>query len=210
MKRITLLLTAMLLMCLSAVARTQLSGAEAESVAARINAAASKIKSMECTFQQKKSLSIMRDEMKSQGRMWYSAPACLRWEYTSPYTYAFVMNGDRVKTVNSRGSKTIDLNTSKLFRSIANIMMQTVTGKCLGKGSDFTAVIYQEKDTWECVLTPRRKNLRAMFASVTLTVSRSKEMVTAITMREAGGDVTVITFGDTRINTKIPASVFAM
>ena len=59
----------------------------------QIEAAAASMKTMQCDFIQTKYLRMLNDKMVSRGKMYYQQSDKLRWEYTSPYAYAFVLNG---------------------------------------------------------------------------------------------------------------------
>ena len=103
----------------------------------------------------------------------------------------------------------VDLNTAKLFRSIADIIMQTVTGRCLGSDSRFRHRIYPAgTDMWKIVLTPKDKQMAAMFSNVTLKVSRRSGQVHSIEIKEKAGDVTEITFNTFRTGVAVPAQHF--
>ena len=76
----------------------------AAQVRQRINATASRMNTMACNFVQTKSMRMVRSKITSRGNMYYSKPNKLRWEYTSPYRYTFILNGQTVWMKNSRNS----------------------------------------------------------------------------------------------------------
>ena len=80
-----------------------------------INSAASAMKSMTCSFTQTKYLSLLSDKMVSEGKMYYRQPNRLRWEYTSPYQYLFVLNGTKVYVGNKSRKDVIDTDANKVF-----------------------------------------------------------------------------------------------
>ena len=107
----------------------------------QINAVASKMKTMQCDFVQTKYMKMLNDKMVSYGRMYYQQSDKLRWEYTSPYTYTFVLNGSKVLLNKGKRSDVINVNQSKFFKEIARIMMNSVVGKCLTDEKDFKVSI---------------------------------------------------------------------
>ena len=113
--------------CLSLHAQTKVSAAQAKTMIAKINAAAAKIRTIQCDFQQTKTLSFLNDKMVSKGVMSYDHAGKLRWEYTSPYSYVFIINNNRVHIKTSKNSNTIDIRSSRLFQGIARVMMNSVT-----------------------------------------------------------------------------------
>lgn len=162
-----------------------------------INSRASKIKSINTKFKQVKSLSLLKDEIMAEGVLKYFAPSKLHWEYTSPYKYTFEMDGDKVTITTSKGKNTMDASTSKIFKGVADIIMQTVTGKCLGPGSRFNSKIYATTDGYRVLLTPKSKQMMAMFKNVTLYIPGKTDNilpVSKIIITEKNNDTTTITF----------------
>ena len=133
----------------------------------------------------------------------------LRWEYQQPYQYTLVINGEKVYIKSARNTQTIDIRQSRLFQSIAEIMMSTVTGKSLTSGKDFSCTMYEAGDEWQALLTPNRKEMKKLFKEIRLHFSVSKQMVTQVEMTEPSGDTTVITLKDVKTNGRIDAKMFA-
>lgn len=176
----------------------------------QISQAAAKIKTMQCDFVQTKHLKMLNDKMVSKGRMYYQQSDKLRWEYTAPYTYTFVINGTKVMMRNNRRNDVIDVNQNKVFREIARIMMSSVVGNCLNNPKDFKATISTDKDQWIATLTPQRKDLKAMFQTIRLYFDRQKQMVQKVELTEKKGDKTVIELTNAKTNTPINANTFAI
>lgn len=76
----------------SATAQTPVNEAQARQMTEQVNKAAQAMKTLQCTFRQTKTLRILKNKMVAKGRMCYSQPSQLRWEYTSPYQYVFIVN----------------------------------------------------------------------------------------------------------------------
>ena len=100
MKRYLLLL----LVCLSVVSLSAQTLKEAQ-IRQRVNQAAAAMKTMQCDFVQTKHLKMLNDVMVAQGKMYYQQHSKLRWEYTNPYAYTFVLNGDKVLLKNRQQKK---------------------------------------------------------------------------------------------------------
>ena len=175
-----------------------------------ISQAAAKIKTMQCDFVQTKHLKMLNDKMVSKGRMYYQQSDKLRWEYTAPYTYTFVINGSKVMMRNNRRNDVIDVNQNKVFREIARIMMSSVVGNCLNNPKDFKATISSDKDQWIATLTPQRKDLKTMFQTIRLYFDRQKQMVQKVELTEKKGDKTVIELTNAKTNTPINANTFSI
>ncbi len=174
----------------------------------QINAVASKMKTMQCDFVQTKYMKMLNDKMVSYGRMYYQQSDKLRWEYTSPYTYTFVLNGSKVLLNKGTRSDVINVNQSKFFKEIARIMMNSVVGKCLTDEKDFKVSISTNATEWVATLTPQRKDMKQMFQKIVLHFSRSQMMVSTVELVEKKGDRTVIQLKNVKTNTSINAKMF--
>ena len=188
----------------------ELTDARKQEVIARINSAVSRLHTMSCSFVQTKHLSLLSDKMVSEGRMYYSQPDRLRWEYTSPYKYLFIFNGNKVYVGNDSRKDVIDTNTNKIFKEVARIMMSTVTGTALSNAADFDTEAAEEKGSWVVTLVPRKKEMRRMFAKITMTFSTSASMISELSIYEKNGDRTDIKFKDVLSDAKVDESLFSI
>ena len=188
----------------------ELTDARKQEVIARINSAVSRLHTMSCSFVQTKHLSLLSDKMVSEGRMYYSQPDRLRWEYTSPYKYLFIFNGNKVYVGNDSRKDVIDTNTNKIFKEVARIMMSTVTGTALSNAADFDTEAAEEKGSWVVTLVPRKKEMHRMFAKITMTFSKSASMISELSIYEKNGDRTDIKFKDVLSDAKVDESLFSI
>lgn len=211
MNKITSIIIFLLLSCtLSANAATALSAAQQQEVIAKINKAASTMKSMSCTFTQTKYLSLLSDKMVSSGKMYYKQPNKLRWEYSSPYNYLFVFNGTKVYVGNKSKKDVIDTNTNKIFKEIARIMMNTVTGKALSNKTDFTISVAADNTSWIVTLIPKKKEMKQMFSKIELIFKKSTTMISEINIIEKNNDRTNIKLSNIVNNGTVNESFFAI
>lgn len=173
-----------------------------------INNAAARLASLQCDFVQTKHLKMLNDKMVSKGKMYYVQNNKLRWEYLSPYTYTFILNGDKVLLKSNNRNDIIDVQQNKLFKEIARIMMNSVVGKCLSDERDFKSKISNSGNEWMALLTPVRKDMRQMFKEIDLYFSKSTYMVSRVVLVEKNGDKTVIELKNIRTNGTTNASLF--
>ena len=211
MKKITgLLLCLLLTLTAQAQGLKKADAAQQRQMIERINRAAAGITTLECRFTQVKTLRFLNDKMTSSGRMLFMADGGrLRWEYQQPYQYTFVINGEKVYIKSARNTQTIDIRQSRLFQSIAEMMMNSVTGKSLTSSADFGCTMYSGGDEWVAQLTPKRKEMKKMFKEIRLHFSAQQQMVTQVEMTEPSGDTTVITLKDVKTNGRIDTKMFA-
>lgn len=196
--------------CGAAMPTWAISPSQQKEVIAKINAAASGMKSMSCSFTQTKHLSLLSDKMESRGMMYYSQPGKLRWEYTSPYDYLFVFNGAKVYMGNKSKKDVIDTSTNKVFKEIARIMMNTVTGRALSGADDFTVSVAEAPAAWLVTLVPKKKDMKQMFSRIEMSFGKSNSIISELTLIEKNGDKTVIKFADIKTNTALNENLFAI
>lgn len=205
MKRI--LYTIVMCLCLTqATAQT----ANETKVMQQINAVASAMKTMQCDFVQTKYIKMLNDKMVSRGKMYYQQSDKLRWEYTSPYTYAFVLNGSKVLISKGNRSDVINVNQSKFFKEIARIMMNSVVGKCLTEKKDFKTSIAVRQTEYVATLLPQQKQMQQMFQKIVLHFNRQKSTVSMVELIEKKGDRTVIELQNVKTNAPVNAKVFTV
>lgn len=195
---------------LSAQTLKKATEAEAKAMVAEISKTAASIRTLTCNFTQVKTLSFLNDKMTSQGRMCYDASGKLRWEYTSPYTYAFIINGQQVHIQSAKNRQTIDIRQSRLFQGIAQVMMNSVTGRNLTSNKDFACTFFTQGDVWVADLVPQRKEMKQMFSTIRLRFDSKRRMVSQVEMNEKRGDVTVITLKDIKTNEAINQNQFTL
>lgn len=206
MKKIILSLL-MLILPLTAIIAQNYTAAQ---VKQRINRVASTMNSMKCDFVQTKSLRMLKSKVVSKGVMYYCKPNKLRWEYTSPYHYVFILNGQTVWLKNSKGNSKIDVAQSKMFKEITRIMMSSVLGTCVSNNRDFKVSLSGHGNVWQAVMIPRRNPMKQMFSSITVYFDMARSMVSAVKMTEKNGDTTLITLKNIQTNTPINAKVFSL
>lgn len=176
----------------------------------KITEASASLKTLQCRFVQTKEVSVLNGKMISRGMMYYREGNQLRWEYTSPYNYIFLISGGKVMMKSDRSKNIIDIRSSKLFQEITRIMMSGVNGTGLKDTSRYQVFYYDGSPLWQIVLIPKAKVMKQMFHSIQLFVSPTDYQVDRVVMTEANGDKTVISLRDKMINKSIGDEKFAI
>lgn len=181
---------------------------ESRTMIAKINKSAASIHTITCSFTQEKSVAMLKDKMMSQGRMCYNSAGKLRWEYSSPYSYILVINNNQVSMKSGSKTSKIDINSSKLFQTIARIMVSSVTGKSLNKSNDFDVTMYCGNQSWCAQLAPKEANMKKMFKFIRLYFNINQAMVSRVEMVEKNGDKTIIRLNNVVTNKPINDAQF--
>ncbi|MBR5688695.1 MAG: outer membrane lipoprotein carrier protein LolA [Prevotella sp.] len=184
--------------------------AEAEMMIAAVNRTAEGIHTLQGRFTQVKTMSFLNDKMTSTGMLYLTDKGQLRWEFTSPYSYIFIINDNQVTIRSGKKTQNIDMKSSRLFEGIARIMVNSMTGRCLQKNGDFDVEMYTRGTEWIAWLTPKKAQMKKMFKLVKLHFSSTQNMVTSVEMTEPSGDNTVIELKDITLNQPVDEAVFTL
>ena len=175
----------------------------------KINTEAMKLASMQCEFVQTKKVVLLNDRIVSKGKMFYKQSNKLRWEYTTPYTYVFVLNGSKISHGKNQ-KDVIDVNQSKVFKEIASIMMNSVVGKCLSDKKSFKTTIKVSNSEYIATLIPRTKEIKHLFNTIILHFDKQKSFVIRVELIEKNGDTTTIDLKNIKKNNPINDQVFSI
>lgn len=194
-----------------ALGQTTETAPSAAEIAAAIDQSAAAIRTLRGEFTQTKELSILRDKMVSHGVLYYEQQGGkLRWEYLTPYTYVFILNGDRVQMRSQEHTQTVGTSDNRIFREIARIMMNSLTGRCLTDTSDFRTEIRVAGGMWIAELTPSRREMQQFFAKIRLGFDPRRHLVSRVEMLDPNGDRTVIELKNIQTDQKLDEKVFAI
>lgn len=180
-----------------------------DAIIAKINAAVSKIETMQCDFVQTKHMKMLNNKMVSTGIMAYKQSDKLRWEYKKPYTYVFILNGTKVYLKKESRNDVIDIKQNKVFKSIAEIMMNSVIGKCLTNNKEFKVSISDVNNQWVASLIPQKKELKQMYSKIILYFGKANSIIQKVEMIEKNGDKTIIELKNVKLNKPVNANSFS-
>lgn len=208
-KAILLVLFALLGVSVWAQNGKPLTEAESQKVVAELTEAAALMQTLQCRFVQEKTSSMLAEPSIAKGTMHYAAPDRMRWEYTSPYAFALVVNGDRIVKVTEGKAEALEGNSSRMYQGIVGIIMGSASGKKLFDTSVFDVVLYDEGTCWRAEMTPKRRDMKRMFSQLVFRFDKKTKGISRVEFKDAGGDLTSIRFEDIKLNEAIGEKVFA-
>lgn len=180
-----------------------------DAIIEKINTTVSKIQTMQCDFVQTKHMKMLNNKLVSTGCMKYQQSDKLRWEYKTPYTYVFILNGTKVYLTKDSRKDVIDIKQNKVFKSIAEIMMNSVVGKCLTNNTEFKVSIAQTGNQYVATLIPQKKELKQMYNKIILYFGVSNCLMQQVEMIEKNGDKTTIELKNLELNKPVGTNAFA-
>ena len=173
-----------------------------------ISKASQAVSTVQADFTQTKRLKMLNDAMVSKGKMWCTQPNRLRWEYLTPYSSLFVLNGEKVLFQNDKRSTTLNANRHKRIREMIRIMIPSNLGKVLTEKKDFHTSIETTENQYVLTMIPQSKEMKQMFTRIVLYYNRKQAVVTQIEMYEKSGDSTTIELSSIKKNATINPSVY--
>lgn len=209
MKRTAIIFTALcLLLALPRNSAAQEVSSQAEIIAALSEAGAA-IRSLECDFVQLMESSLIEGEVRSSGKMYFSEPSKLRWEYLEPEPGAFVLNADKALTINAKGRSELNANTNRMVKGLSSMILGSISGSSLSDQRNFKVSIEEKDGEWVATLIPQRKDLRQMWSSIVIRFDKNSKCARGIVLNEPGGDRTVIEFSKVKLNGAIAEELFS-
>ena len=161
---------------------------------------AASMQCMQCRFTQQKTMAMLAEPTVSEGLMSYVSPDKMRWEYTNPYSFALVVDGNKITKITDGNEEILDAKTGRMYQGIVNIIMSSATGRNLFDKSMFDVVITGDDEFWKAEMTPKKRDMKRMFAMLTFYFDKKTNVINKVEMTEAGGDLTTIQFYDMKIN----------
>ena len=190
-------------------AQTQLSESQSNEVIATLTKAAASMQSMQCRFVQEKTSSMLAEPSVAEGTMHYAAPDRMRWEYTVPYAFALVVNGERLVKVTDGKAEVLEGNAGRMYQGMVNLIMGSASGKKLFDTTVFDIVLYDDNGFWRADMTPKRRDMKRMFSQLVFRFDKKTNGISRVEFVEASGGVTSIRFEEIKVNEAISDKVFA-
>ena len=190
-------------------AQTQLSESQTNEVIASLTKAAASMQSMQCRFVQEKTSSMLAEPQIAEGKMYYAAPDRMRWEYTTPYAFALVVNGERLVKVTDGKTEVLEGNAGRMYQGMVNLIIGSASGKKLFDTTVFDIVFYDDNGFWRADMTPKRRDMKRMFSQLVFRFDKKTNGISRVEFVEAGGGITSIRFEEIMVNEAISDKVFA-
>jgi outer membrane lipoprotein-sorting protein len=186
----------------------KLEGSLKETFKNNLYASSEKITSLECTFIQRQTLSLLSDEIISKGTMTYKKTERLLWVYKAPYEFQFLMNNGRITTKSDGKISSFDSGSSPLMKELCKIMVAGLKGDTKSLESSFETSYLSNGSQVKVIMSPKSKNLASIFKQINLLFDASTFLVSSIEMAEPSGDKTTIAINNVKINGTVNDEVF--
>ena len=171
-----------------------------EEVMQKLTQAAASMRCMQCRFTQQKNMAMLAEPTVSEGLMNYDAPDKMRWEYTKPYAFALVVNGEKITKITDGNEEILDAKSGRMYQGIVSIILSSANGEKLFDKTMFEVDIQDVGDFWKAEMQPKKRDMKRMFTLLTFYFGKNDNIINKVEMAGAGGDLTTIQFYDMKIN----------
>jgi len=160
------------------------------------------VNTIESDFTQEKYLSVMSEKIITKGHFLFKKVNMLRWEYTTPLKYLIAINKDKMYIKDNGKVSKYDINSNKMFKSINEMMVNTVQGNLL-TSKDYKAKYYENEKFYLLELTPLQKGAKDFLKVIQLYIDKTDYAVVKVKMIEPSDDYTMIDFTNRKTNQPI-------
>ncbi len=211
MARMILPLSLLLLVSLTTSAQQRRNRVEnPDPVIRSIVSACNKVQSITCEFSQEKEMSVMAEKVLSGGKFWFRKEKSLRWEYTSPFSYLIIINGDQMLVRDDQKVNLINIQSNRVFREINQMIIGAIRGTLLEDQKNYEIALEENTGQWIATLIPQNPKIRETLREIVIFFDKRDLTVDRLFMREASGDYTRIIFRDKKINQHVDDALFSL
>ena len=163
---------------------------------------------MESRFIQEKELSVISEKITSKGNFCFKAENQLRWEYTDPYQYLIVIDGEKIFIKDENRESKFNTGSNKLFSEINTIMVGCLRGTIIDNQQKFSFTYLENIDFYLLKLQPKESKLKSSISEIRIFFKKTNMVVARFEMHESSGDFTKIRFENMKLNQPIPDENF--
>lgn len=174
----------------------------------RLKEYSAKTRSIEASFSQVKTLSVLSSSIDSKGVFYYVTGEGIAMEYSSPQGDLMVMNAEKFKMINGGKSTTVGLNSNPLMRQLNQMLTACFIGdlNMFEKGSEVT--YFETESAVTVVIVPKSSRVKKYMAEVIMVFDKRDMTLNLMKMKEKNGDEVSYKFWDKKINKQIATGRF--
>jgi outer membrane lipoprotein-sorting protein len=169
-----------------------------------------KTNTIESYFIQEKNLDVISEKIITKGKLYFKKEDKLRWEYTEPFSYLIIMNGEKVLIKDEKKENHFNASSNKIFMEINSIMLGSIRGTILDEDKKFK-IDFQENSQYNLVkMNPLYQQLKTYITEIRIYFSKVSYFVSKLEIEESSGDYTKIEFSGMKINTPVTDEYFSV
>ncbi len=178
-----------------------------DAVLQKLRAQATAIESISSEFSQENRLSVFEETIVSSGRFLFRKPDKLRWEYLSPITEGFALEGDRGVRWTETTRTAFSLRNDPLMNVVARQLLAWATFDLAWLSAEFDITL-ETVSPVILKLIPKRPDTALVLKHLFIEFSISTDTVQRVELHEQGGDLTRFLFKNAQVNTPLDDGLF--
>jgi outer membrane lipoprotein-sorting protein len=189
----------------------ELSAAELKALLAELGREMGAIKTLKTAFAQEKHLSLFSEPVKLDGWCLFARPDSLRLEFTAPFKSALIAQGKSVAKYEFTAGKwqKLKLQSPDVVLMVTGQIAAWLQGRFDQEGVYAVSARSAADGRITLVLAPKPGEFRKYIAAVELGLSEDKKRLVSVTIREPGGDYTLMAFSREERDVELPKEIFA-
>ena len=167
------------------------------------------IRSLQAEFIQENHLSVFEDVAQTRGVCLFLHPQSIRFEIQEPFRSIVVADGKhaaRYEQLEGRWRK-LNVQDGEALLVVMNQIAAWLQGD-FNQQTDIYDIRARQAERVSVILIPRHKALLKIISSIELQLDKDKKKFTSVTMRQPGGDYSVMRFSSEQRNAALAAGLF--
>jgi len=164
--------------------------------------------SISADFKEEKYLSFLKEPQKSSGVFYYQAENKMRWEQKIPLEYIILINEGKIRLQENGKEKNVSA-AKRVSSKVKDLLLTLIKGDFY-ENKAFEAGYFENSDVYIIILDPQNRKLSNVFEKIELHFSKKDLNLNKLIFHEKGGDKSIITFYNQKINQDIEAHRFKM
>lgn len=169
--------------------------------------ASEKTKTVKAYFEQEKNSTVLAEKAISKGIFYFKKPALIKMEYQKPFEYLVLITNGNVTIKEGKNIEKINAGTSKLFRQINEIIVQSADGS-ISKNKNYLVNFFESNTEKLIALQPKNKRMKAYISLIEVYFDKKDFSVNRFKLIEASGDDLTVRFFNKEMNKPILDGVF--
>lgn len=183
---------------------------------AKMQKAASTVTSIQSDFTQEKYMAVMANSMKSSGKFYYEKSDKVKLEYLVPFKQNLIMNGDKLMMEMNGKKNVLNAAANPMANELKKVISACMSGDISNMGANYNLEFFQDGEFYMIKITPKSADIQKFAQQVDLYLDAKDfsvvkmKMIEPLKKGQKKNDYTLYSFSNKKMNTKIPATVFAV
>lgn len=171
-----------------------------------LEATATKVRNLSCSFTQEKQLALFARPVIFHGTLHLARPDRLRWEFTRPVPSVLIFKGESGLRCADGQTTRFDLKSDPIMRMVAHQLWLWLGGDYAKLAAEYHLTLAAPHTL---LVEPKDPKIAEFVASVTITFDPDSLQPRQVKIAEPGGDTTTISFHDYQLDAPLDENLFS-